>query len=149
MKERIVLNKIIYLYPEVEGKQNYVCWGFSKDAVTNKFSKDLKAKVKEALSVVATHNNPWIKNRSFSVGLGEDNKTYWVSLPRELTAKALKIFAAKLESLNIPSKLVVTSHQNPFGNKLPFQPVISYDRGFIVDSSRIEAKLATQKISNI
>lgn len=140
---------ITYLYPEVEGKGNFVCWGFSKEETSVKKNMEINTKVKEALQVIGSHKNRWIKNRSFSVYLGEDNKSYWVALPRELSAKALKIFAVKLAELKLNNQMVVTSYQNPFGEKLPFEPIISYDRGFIFDSTRIEQKLATQKISNI
>ncbi len=150
MKERSSLNKrIVYLYPEVEGKENFVCWGFSKETISLKKNNEIKAKIKEALQLIRDHQNPWVKNRSFSVYLGEDNKSSWVALPRELSAKALKIFAVKLAEVNLDYKMVITSFQNPFSGKLPFEPVISYDRGFIFDSSRIEQKLAIQSISNI
>lgn len=150
MKERSSLNKgITYLYPEVEGKENFVCWGFNKETISLKKKNEIKRAVKEALQVIGSHQNSWIKNRSFSVYLGEDHKSSWVALPRELSAKALKIVAEKLAEIKLDNQIVVTSYQNPFGEELPFEPVISYDRGFIFDSSRIEQKLAFQKISNI
>lgn len=144
------MNKgIVYLFPEVEGKENFVCWGFNKETTSLKKNNEIKTKITEALQVIGSHQNSWIKNRSFSVYLGEDNKSSWVALPRELSAKALKIFAEKLAEVKLENQIVITSYQSPFGKELPFEPVISYDRGFIFDSSRIEQKLALQKISNI
>jgi hypothetical protein len=131
--------KIFYLYPEVEGKQYFVCWGIEK----GKADKDLKEKVKslvlEGLNDIKGEKNLWISERSFSVSLGEDVKYLWVAIPRQLTAKAMKMLGDKLSKFG--PKIIITSYENPFGEKLPFRPVISYDRGFIFDSTSIEDKL--------
>lgn len=135
--------KIFYLYPEVEGKQEFVCWGISKEKLGSKSSKIINSLVLEGLQNIKGHQNHWISQRSFSVFLGEDKKHYWVAIPRQLTAKAMKALGDKLSCFE--PQIVITSYKNPFGTKLPFRPVISYDRGFIFDSTSIEEKLFAQK----
>lgn len=135
-----MVKKIFYLYPEVEGKQYFVCWGIEK----GKTGKDLKGEVKslvlEGLNTIKDHQSHWISRRSFSVFFGEDPKYFWIAVPRQLTAKTMKILGNKFLAYN--PKIIITSLENPFGGRLPFRPVISYDRGFIFDSSSIEEKLA-------
>lgn len=135
--------KVFYLYPEVEGKQHYVCWGISKEKLGKNSGKTINSLVLEGLGEIKGNQNRWISQRSFSVFLGEDLKHFWVAVPRQLTAKAMKTIGDKLNGFK--PQVVITSYKNPFGEKLPFRPVISYDRGFIFDSTAIEEKLLNQK----
>lgn len=134
--------KIFYLYPEVEGKQYFVCWGIQKDKLGKNTRKEIKSLVLEGLNNIKGHQNRWVSQRSFSVCLGEDAKYFWVAIPRQLTAKAMKMLGNKLSAYN--PQIVITSFNNPFGEKIPFEPVISYDRGFIFDSTSIERKLSNR-----
>ncbi|KJS83324.1 MAG: hypothetical protein JM58_13040 [Peptococcaceae bacterium BICA1-8] len=131
--------KIFYLYPEVEGKQYFVCWGLSKEELNKNAKKEIKAMILGGLKNIKENSYRWIGQRSFSVYLGEDQKYLWVAVPRQLSAKAMKMFSARFTAYN--PKIVITSMENYFGEKLPFSPVISYDRGFIFDSTAIEEKL--------
>lgn len=131
--------KIVYLYPEVEGKQYFVCWGIQKGNLGRNAKEEIKSLVLGGLKEIKGHENRWVSQRSFSVLLGEDAKNLWVAVPRELTAKAMKLLGHKLSAYS--PKIVITSFENPFGKELPFRPVISYDRGFIFDSTSIEEKL--------
>lgn len=140
-------NKVFYLYPEVEGAQYYVCWGIAKARFSVSSKKTIKNSILEGLKNIKNHENRWISQRSFHVFLGEDAKYFWVAVPRQLTAKAMKLLGVQLAAHN--PKIVITSFENPFGEKMPFEPIISYDRGFIFDSTSIEKKLAEQSEENI
>jgi len=143
--------KIFYLYPEVEGKQDFVCWGIQKEKLGKNSQKEISSLVLEGLNNIKDYSNRWVSQRSFSVFLGEDAKYHWIAVPRQLTAKAMKLLGNKFCAYN--PKIVITSYENPFNKKLPFRPVISYDRGFIFDSTSIEEKLLNktkeEKIVNI
>jgi len=132
--------KIFYLYPEVEGKQYFVCWGLSKEKINKNAKKDIKTLILGGLKNIKENSSRWIGQRSFSVFLGEDQKFLWIAVPRQLSAKAMKMLGAKFAVYS--PKIVITSMENYFGEELPFRPVISYDRGFIFDSTAIEEKLA-------
>ncbi|KJS23552.1 MAG: hypothetical protein VR72_00055 [Clostridiaceae bacterium BRH_c20a] len=143
-------NKIFYLYPEVEGKQYFVCWGLSKEELNKNAKKEIKDLILVGLKNIKENSNRWIGQRSFSVYLGEDQKFLWVAVPRQISAKAMNMLSANFAVYN--PKIVITSMENYFGEKLPFRPVISYDRGFIFDSTAIEEKLSENseaKIVNI
>ncbi|MFZ5944608.1 MAG: hypothetical protein ACOYVD_10885 [Bacillota bacterium] len=134
-----MINKVLYLYPEFEGQQYFICWGFAKNSLPkNTDEAKIRGLVLKGLEDISKESNRWVSMRSFSVYLGEDAKNFWVAVPRQLPAKSMKILSNRLSALD--SKIVITSFENPFGEKLPFGPVISYDRGFIFDSTNIEAK---------
>ncbi|MFZ7104264.1 MAG: hypothetical protein ACOWWO_16635 [Peptococcaceae bacterium] len=134
-----MITKVLYLYPEFEGQQHFVCWGFAKDTLDKNADQEIKALALAGLENISEDSSRWVSKRSFSLFLGEDAKNYWVAVPRQLTAKALKHMAVKFSHLN--PQIIITSSENSFGDNLPFEPVVSYDRGFIFDSTGIEEKL--------
>ena len=134
-------NNILYLYPEHEGQQYYMCWGFSKNTLDKNGKDQIRKRVLEGLDIISREPNRWVSKRSFSVFLGEDINYYWVAVPRQLTVKAMKIIGDKVEQFN--PEIFITSPEKSFEKNIPFAPVISYDRGFIVDFTSIETKLAS------
>jgi len=91
-----VQKNIVYLYPEVEGEQNFVCWGFAKEDLKKDSKKQIKQMVLESLQEISNSSVSWINQRSFSVFVGEDNKNFWIAIPRQLSAKIMKILNNKL-----------------------------------------------------
>ena len=131
--EFVLKSHVFYLCPQVEGQQDYVCWGVNpnigKDAVKNL--------VLQGLNQVAGLKNQWISGRSFSVLMAEDEQGLWVAVPRQVSVKIMSILNDQFHLAGYEVKHIITSYHHDFSLDCPFYPVISYDRGFIYDGSRL------------
>ena len=127
--------KIFYLCPQEEGKQQFICWGFDKKALTDADRESITERINKSLAEITNLSDQANTERSFSVLLGEDHKNYWVAIPRQLATKTMVIFDNNFKALGLENKKVITSYNNSFDYDCPFYPVISYDRGFVYDAS--------------
>lgn len=131
--------KVFYLFPQVEGKQEFVCWGFAHKDLNDARKEEIKTLVMDTLRDVAADNNKWVVGRSFSVLFGEDANDFWIALPRQIAVKMLALFNNKFNALDIPVKRLITSMKGNFIESCAFSAVISYDRGYIYDATRINS----------
>lgn len=127
---------IVYLCPQVQGEQDYVCWGMAQKDLTLAKKEAIKGLILAGLTQISTLNG-YFSGRSFSVFLGEDEETYWVAVPKGISVKVMKILDLSLCESGLTLTRVVTSKKSPLNFLGELYPVISYDRGFVYDGSKI------------